>query len=142
MEKKQKLSGGLNSDDNEVIKNGDLKDLPNVKLSDPFYIKTKMFPKTLFQYPTTETMENNRKLFLEYIKKLMEIHGESMFGEYEATTKNLIGDQKIILQCWGCNSEGYKLWSESWRKHFEHEKECEYVKICNELNALDPNSSH
>lgn len=43
----------------------------------------------------------SRSSFFQYLKNLIEIHGEQSFGVYEATTENTNGDQKVILHCCG-----------------------------------------
>jgi len=73
----------------------------------------------------------------QYLKNLIEIHGEQYFGIYEATTENINGDQKVTLCCWGCEAKGYMLWSESWKKHFNHEKDCEFTKIMSDIHNSD-----
>jgi len=73
----------------------------------------------------------------KYLKNLIEIHGEQYFGIYEATTESINGDQKVTLCCWGCEAKGYMLWSESWKKHFNHEKDCEFTKIMSDIHNSD-----
>lgn len=75
----------------------------------------------------------SRSSFFQYLKNLIEIHGEQSFGIYEAATENTNDDQKVTLCCWGCKAKGYMLWSESWKKHFEHEKDCEFTKLMSEV---------
>ena len=48
----------------------------------------------------------SRSSFLQYLKNLIEIHGEQMFGIYETTTETTNGDQKVTLCCWGCDAKG------------------------------------
>lgn len=75
----------------------------------------------------------SRSSFFQYLKNLIEIHGEQSFGVYEATTETTNGDQKVALRCWGCEAKGHMLWSENWEKHFEHEKDCEFTKLMLEV---------
>jgi len=73
----------------------------------------------------------------KYLKNLIEIHGEQYFGIYEATTESINGDQKVTLCCWGCEAKGYMLWSERWKKHFNHEKDCEFTKLMSDIHNSD-----